>query len=75
VSNFNNNNEFIEAAYARLRENLAAKDIGAEHLRNAAIDALDRARAQVELDPQLVAQELHRLHLESLQLESDQPSP
>ena len=65
--------DFIEAAYARLRENLAAKEIGAEHLRSAALDALDRARAQVELDPQLVAQELNRLHLESLQQESEPP--
>jgi hypothetical protein len=67
--------EFIQAAYARLRENLAAKEIGAEHLRTAAMDALDRARAQVELDPQLVAQELDRIHTESLRDENDPPSP
>ena len=55
--------EMLAAAYARLRETIAAKDVSAEKLRGAALDALDKARIQAELDPQWVAGELDRLRL------------
>jgi hypothetical protein len=51
----------VEAAYARLRETLEAKDVSVEGLRAAAIEALDHARIEVELDPDWVADELTRL--------------
>ena len=61
--------EMLEAAYARLRETIAAKDVSAENLRTAALDALDKARVQTELEPQWVAGELDRLRL------SERPEP
>jgi len=51
----------VEAAYARLRETLEAKDVSVEGLRAAAIEALDHARIEVELDPDWLADELTRL--------------
>lgn len=51
----------VEAAYVRLRETLEAKDVSVEGLRAAAIEALDHARIEVELDPDWVADELTRL--------------
>ena len=51
----------IESAYARLREKLEAKDVSAESLRSAAMEALGRAKDQVELDATWVETELERL--------------
>jgi hypothetical protein len=51
----------LEAAYSRIRERLQAKDVTAEHLRNAALEALARACVQMELDPAWVEEELNRL--------------
>jgi hypothetical protein len=51
----------LEAAYARLRERLSAKEVTADHLKNAAMEALDKAKVQIELDPQWVDQELTRM--------------
>jgi hypothetical protein len=51
----------LEAAYSRIRERLQAKDVTVEHLRNAALDALARARVQMEIDPVWVEEELIRL--------------
>jgi len=51
----------VEAAYARLRETLEAKDVSVEGLRAAAIEALNHARLEIELDPDWLANELMRL--------------
>jgi len=40
----------IEAAYARLREKLEAKDVSVEGLKIAALEALAHARDEVELE-------------------------
>jgi hypothetical protein len=65
---------FIEAAYSRLRESLAAKEVRAEHLRTAALDALQRAKLHLEeLDLADVADELERLHTDALH--GDDPTP
>jgi len=53
--------EILEATYARLRQKLESKDVSAESLRTAALDALAKAKSEVELDPGFVAQELDRL--------------
>jgi len=54
----------VESAYARLRETLEAKDVNVEGLRSAALQALEHARDQVELDPNWLAGELTRLRSE-----------
>ena len=66
---------FVEAAYSRLRESLAAKEVRAEHLRTAALDALDRAKLHhlEELDLADVADELERLHTDALRGEDPTP--
>jgi hypothetical protein len=51
----------LEGAYSRIRERLQAKDVTAGHLRDVALDALTRARVQMELDPDWVEEELVRL--------------
>ena len=51
----------VEAAYARLRETLEAKDVSAEGLRTAALEALNHARIEIELDPDWLVDELTRL--------------
>ena len=51
----------LEGAYDRIRQRLKSKDVTAEHLRSVALDALVRARIQMELDPGWVAEELTRL--------------
>jgi hypothetical protein len=51
----------LEGAYSRIRERLQAKDVTVEHLRTVALDALARARVQMELDPVWVEEELTRL--------------
>ena len=51
----------VESAYARLRETLEAKDVSVESLRTAALEALDNARTEIELDPDWLAGELRRL--------------
>lgn len=51
----------VEAAYARLRETLEAKDVSVEGLKAAALEALNQARIEVELDPDWLATELARL--------------
>jgi hypothetical protein len=51
----------VEAAYARLRETLEAKDVSVEGLRAAALEALNQARIEIELDPDWLATELMRL--------------
>jgi len=55
----------IETAYARLREKLEAKDVSVESLRTAALEALDHARTEIELDSDWLAGELHRLREKS----------
>ena len=52
----------VEAAYARLREVLEAKDVTTEGLRDAALEALRHARAEIEIDPVWVESELRRLN-------------
>ena len=56
--------EVLEAAYSRLREKLEAKDVSADKLRAAALEALASAKQQVELDPTWIATELERLRSE-----------
>ena len=51
----------LEGAYDRIRQRLKSKDVTAEHLRSVALEALGRARIQMELDPGGVAEELTRL--------------
>ncbi|HEX7777606.1 MAG TPA: hypothetical protein VF424_00120 [Vicinamibacterales bacterium] len=51
----------LAGAYDRIRQRLKGKDVTAEHLRTVALDALARARVQMELDPAWVAEELTRL--------------
>jgi hypothetical protein len=51
----------LESAYDRIRQRLKSKDVTVEHLRSVALDALTRARIQMELDPGWVAEELTRL--------------
>jgi hypothetical protein len=64
----------IEAAYSRLRESLAAREVRAEHLRTAALDALQRAKRQLqELNLADVADELDRLHTDALRGEDPTP--
>ena len=64
----------IEAAYSRLRESLAAREVRAEHLRTAALDALQRAKVQLqELDFADVTDELERLHTDALRGEDPTP--
>ena len=64
----------IEAAYARLRELLAAREVRDEHLRTAALDALQRAKLQLdELELTDVADELERLHTDALRDEDPTP--
>lgn len=64
----------IEAAYSRLRESLAAREVRAEHLKKAALDALQRAKLQLEeLDLTEVADELERLHTDALRGEDPTP--
>jgi hypothetical protein len=41
----------VDAAYARLRETLEAKDVSVHGLKEAALEALNTARVQVEMDP------------------------
>jgi hypothetical protein len=38
----------IDAAYARLRDSIAGKQVRAEHAKSVAFDSLDRAKAQIE---------------------------
>jgi len=65
---------FIEAAYSRLRESLAAKEVRAEHLRTAALDALQKAKLHLEeLELGDVADELERLHTDALRGEDPTP--
>ena len=54
----------LEGAYDRIRQRLKSMDVTAEHLRSVALDALVRARIQMELDPAWVAEELTRLQNE-----------
>ncbi|HEX5069097.1 MAG TPA: hypothetical protein VFV78_02690 [Vicinamibacterales bacterium] len=63
----------IEAAYARLRETLEAKDVSVESLRTAALEALEHARAEVELDPDWLADELRRLRDDSRETPTTPP--
>ena len=51
----------LEATYTRLREQLAGKEVTAERLRTAALEALAKVRADAALDPNWVSQELDRL--------------
>lgn len=51
----------LQGAYSRIRERLQSKDLTVEHLRTAALDALARARVQVELEPVWDEAELSRL--------------
>lgn len=55
----------LEAAYAKLRESLEAKDVTADTLKQSALDALERAKSEIELEPQWVANELERIHTEA----------
>ena len=41
----------IESAFARLRDIIEAKDVSTEQIRSAALEALERARVEVEQDP------------------------
>ena len=64
----------IEAAYSRLRESLAAKEVRAEHLRTAALDALQKAKLHLEeVELADVADELERLHTDALRGEDPAP--
>jgi hypothetical protein len=64
----------IEAAYSRLRQSLAAREVRDEHLRTAALDALQRAKLQLqELDLADIADELERLHTDALRGEDPTP--
>jgi hypothetical protein len=55
----------VEAAYARLRDTLQTKEVSVEGLRSVALEALERARAEmeveIELDPDWLVGELRRL--------------
>jgi hypothetical protein len=56
-------NGLLEAAYLRLLTSLAVKDVSAENSRSAALEALTRALAQLEVqpDPEWLSGELDRL--------------
>jgi hypothetical protein len=56
-------NGLLEAAYLRLLTNLAVTDVTAENSRSAALEALTRALAQLEVqpDPEWLSGELDRL--------------
>lgn len=41
----------IESAFARLRDIIEAKDVSTEQMRSAALEALERARVEIEQDP------------------------
>jgi hypothetical protein len=60
----------LDAAYARLSENIEAKPITADALKRAAIDALTSAKQQIETDPAWLDG-----HLERLSGEQTQPLP
>jgi len=64
----------IEAAYSRLRELLAAREVRDEHLRTAALEALQRAKLQLdELELTDIADELERLHTDASRNEDSTP--
>ncbi len=56
----------IESAFTRLRQTIEAKDLSTEQLRSAALEALERAKEEVELDPLCLwlSEQLERLQRE-----------
>ena len=51
----------LELTYARLEKKLKNYELSAERLRSEALELLDKARVEIELDPLWVEQELDRL--------------
>ena len=51
----------LRKAYNRIRQRLEARDVTVAHLRDVALDALVKARIQMELDPAWVAEELAKI--------------
>ena len=56
----------IECAFTRLRQTIEAKDAGTEQLRSAALEALERAKEEIQLDPLCLwlSEQLERLQRE-----------
>jgi hypothetical protein len=51
----------LESAFRQLRQKIAATEITDEHVKRAALEALERARARIEVDSAAVTSELHRM--------------
>ena len=56
----------IESAFTCLRQTIEAQDVSTEQLRSAALEALERAKEEVELDPLWLwlSEQLERLQRE-----------
>jgi hypothetical protein len=66
--------DVVQAAYARLREKLEAKDVKAESLRTVALDALDTVTTLAVLEPNGIADELERLRAETGPVRDESPT-
>ena len=55
----------LEQVYRRLRMSTAASAVSADQLRSAALEALERAKIQIEVDTAWVQEQLERLESES----------
>ncbi len=56
----------IDSAFTRLRQTIEAKDVSTEQLRSAALEALERAKEEIEHDPLCLwlSEQLERLQRE-----------
>ena len=56
----------IQTAFTRLRQTIEAKDLSTEQLRSAALEALERAKEEIEHDPLCLwlSEQLERLQRE-----------
>ena len=63
----------IESAFTRLRQTIEAKDVSTEQLRSAALEALERAKEEIELDPLCLwlSEQLERLQREEEEEEEE----
>jgi hypothetical protein len=64
----------IESAFTRLRQTIEANDVSTEELRSAALEALERAKAEIELDPLCLwlSEQLERLQGEEEEEEEEE---
>lgn len=56
----------IEGAFTRLRQTIEARDVSTEDVRSAALEALERAKEEIDLDPLCLwlSEQLERLQHE-----------